>query len=666
MGWNGNQPLTVNSKQQKRLSGQTVNNRPSLADRNTTRAQIQPDQAPGKTTNLELGLAASKKYKQDAKFPAKSDPTQTNVVQANLSVERTPIVARGFSLNPMKPLIQVLLDDKDSCAIKLDITHTLAQTRASLESKFTGKYYGFYESAKNIIVYPKNENRYTLESFLIDSKGKYQLKLYSIDPKHFEGQPTTTAKSNSGREETKSVVVNSPSNSLYDKTLPNGLLIYKTPAVDSSYAGIQKAALTKTIVVVGPKSVGKTKFIDALMNHVLRVEQHFPHRYHATEGKLSSSGDPIQTNRVVDYQANISKEQLLRVIDTPGFSDWADPEDPVLVMIEDLLKKELDSVDLICFVLNATKFRLTEAQYVSYSRIIKLLADLVPKNVIFILTHADSGKPNIYSEILRPESIFRELKDSITENNILKFNFCSLYQTYIKDSMEEQYWKFSARQLDLFLNRLCHTPTLRLGKPHSKPESARHPGSSKQIQNPLQGLEYAQANFIKILSALWGNYHYCMTRDQECQQEIKSPMKPKASSLIKTPSTDKMPNFQVHLQTQSQKVIQSLKDEQKMLLNTLLCELGNLVRELDAERLEALRNVIFSQFKTKLETEILELQNQDHKRIKSDFLEKVLLRWNSCIKTVQVYSKYSLAEIWSWISEDYQIEDFKCDPHSLD
>ena len=200
----------------------------------------------------------------------------------------------------------------------------------------------------------------------------------------------------------------------------------------------------KTIILVGATGAGKSTLLDSLMNYILGVEWKDGHRMKIInltkeEKERHKTGqEASQTEWVTAYA--IPTDGIPRmsydlcVIDTPGFGDISgvQRDQQIVSQIEYLFKNPqlhgVDSIDGICFLIQAPMIRLTATQRYIFDQILSLFGNDVKKNIFVMATFADLNRPPVINSLK---------KAGVPYMKYFKFNNSAFCSTQEKQGEEE-------------------------------------------------------------------------------------------------------------------------------------------------------------------------------------------------------------------------------------
>uniref|UniRef100_H3AIL5 AAA+ ATPase domain-containing protein n=1 Tax=Latimeria chalumnae TaxID=7897 RepID=H3AIL5_LATCH len=132
----------------------------------------------------------------------------------------------------------------------------------------------------------------------------------------------------------------------------------------------QKAATgkeQKVILVVGATGVGKSTLINGMVNYILGVKWEDKHRFKIIAEETNKTQAESQTSVITAYELGYREgfqvPYNLTIIDTPGFGDTRgiERDNKIIEQIRIFFTTQgsIDSIDAVCFVVQASQSRLT-------------------------------------------------------------------------------------------------------------------------------------------------------------------------------------------------------------------------------------------------------------------------------------------------------------------
>ncbi|KAK2913244.1 hypothetical protein Q8A67_001643 [Cirrhinus molitorella] len=162
--------------------------------------------------------------------------------------------------------------------------------------------------------------------------------------------------------------------------------------------GIKDASKqNKIVLLVGETGTGKTTLINTMVNYLLDVKFEEEMWYEITEEEGAGDQSESQTSEITVYEFFHVKSPIsLTIIDTPGYGDTRGLEKD-LEVAENLAtlfqSKDVCEVDAVCFVIKASKNRLSDRQHYIISSILSLFGKDIVNNIVFLITHSDGLPP---------------------------------------------------------------------------------------------------------------------------------------------------------------------------------------------------------------------------------------------------------------------------------
>ncbi|XP_048039132.1 uncharacterized protein LOC125263974 [Megalobrama amblycephala] len=158
------------------------------------------------------------------------------------------------------------------------------------------------------------------------------------------------------------------------------------------------------VLLVGETGAGKTTIINTMVNYLLGVKFEDELWYEITE-EAARDQSQSQTSEITIYEVCPVESPLsLTIIDTPGYGDTRGLEKDLEVAENlSMLFQSNDGVreiDAVCFVIQASKNRLSDRQHYIISSILSLFGKDIVNNIVFLITHSDGLPPeNVLSAI---------------------------------------------------------------------------------------------------------------------------------------------------------------------------------------------------------------------------------------------------------------------------
>ena len=179
---------------------------------------------------------------------------------------------------------------------------------------------------------------------------------------------------------------------------------------NASYTDITR--IEKVILVLGQTGVGKTTWINTMLNYLLDVNYTDNFRFKLVIEENAEHQELSQTQTTTLYRIHHKKgyniDHTLNLIDTPGFGDTGGIERDKdiakqLLGIFDAHSGFVDHLNAVVFVTKANHQRLDPCQKYIFSSITELFGADIAENIYVVFTHSDGAAPTMLSTLQATE-----------------------------------------------------------------------------------------------------------------------------------------------------------------------------------------------------------------------------------------------------------------------
>ncbi|KAK4299847.1 hypothetical protein Pmani_027919 [Petrolisthes manimaculis] len=200
---------------------------------------------------------------------------------------------------------------------------------------------------------------------------------------------------------------------------PFNLTVSRSEEGMARYELGQKCAATeKIIILLGETGVGKTTFLNAMMNYIFGVTWDDSFRFMLGKESNCNNQSESQTTHVTSYTLHYQDGFLvpytLTFIDTPGFgSHGGIPRDHEIIShIKNLFSTHssgsITYLNCICLIVPATQSRLTSTQQYISDQIRDIFSDNITENIYLLFTFADAMKPQALNTMKKARIPFKK------------------------------------------------------------------------------------------------------------------------------------------------------------------------------------------------------------------------------------------------------------------
>ncbi len=209
-----------------------------------------------------------------------------------------------------------------------------------------------------------------------------------------------------------------------------------------------------------------------MINYILGVQWIDNFRFVLIDEGKQKSQAKSQTSEITVYQINhmdgFQVPYSLTIVDTPGFGDTRgiSHDQKITAQIRQFFsaRRGIDSIDAVCFVVQASLAHLTRTQKYIFDSILSIFGKDIAENILMMVTFAD-GKTPLVLEAIKVS----EIPCSKDESGVplhFKFNNCALFATNNKsaeddgsdcENFDQMFWKLgfsSMKKFFTFLNKM--------------------------------------------------------------------------------------------------------------------------------------------------------------------------------------------------------------------
>ena len=224
----------------------------------------------------------------------------------------------------------------------------------------------------------------------------------------------------------------------------NDLDIYLYPTKELTN---EEKEISSNIIVFGETGVGKSTWIQGLINYIQEIQIEEKIRYYLFNEKemqikyKKENGEKSMGSSVTDIPSiyDIEKSNIynypIRIIDTAGFGDTRGEEYDEKIMkdiLEFFEKNDITNINSICIIFKSTETRAHERTKDILNKIFSLFGEDTITNIIIIYTFADCGNYIPALKTLQDETL--PFPKNLNINNLAYFCFNS--KAYFTNDIE--------------------------------------------------------------------------------------------------------------------------------------------------------------------------------------------------------------------------------------
>ncbi|XP_058873355.1 uncharacterized protein LOC131724722 [Acipenser ruthenus] len=290
------------------------------------------------------------------------------------------------------------------------------------------------------------------------------------------------------------------------------------------------SVINRTIMVLGATGSGKTTLINGMINYILGVEWEDDFRFKLINEETNRSQAHSQTSEVTAYQIyhkeGFKVPHSLTIIDTPGFGDTKGIQQDKLI-IEKMREffsspNGIDSIDAVCFVVQAALARLTHTQKYIFDSILSIFGNDIENNIQLLVTFADGKAPPVLDAINAAGVPCPKSDTGVPVH--FKFNNSVLFEPNAggsEDGFDRMFWKMGSASMKNFFNNLdsMETRSLQLTKEVL--------AERKQLQVSVEGLQpmikvgLSKLDEIRETQAALERHKHCIEANKDFEYEVE-------------------------------------------------------------------------------------------------------------------------------------------------
>jgi hypothetical protein len=215
-------------------------------------------------------------------------------------------------------------------------------------------------------------------------------------------------------------------------------------------------------MVFGETGVGKSAWLHCFLNYLQGIQIEENNRYYLFNEKQMRLGcNLLDKPAIYNIESTIAFNNPIRLIDTPGYGDLdlEGDENRIIKDIQDLLTKEIETLNAICLIFKAN-CKVNYHTDIMVNKLFSLFGKEIKKNIILIFTFVSDYNDLPTLNYLKNEKHFFKFLDDINELSHFEFNnrayfsynkeeFSNIFEKNTKNYNKLLKYVFTLKQISL-------------------------------------------------------------------------------------------------------------------------------------------------------------------------------------------------------------------------
>ncbi len=216
-----------------------------------------------------------------------------------------------------------------------------------------------------------------------------------------------------------------------------------------------------SILLLGETGVGKTTFLNSIINFILNVKYSDDFRFLLVNEKDTNYLSQTKNVNIYHIKSHNSFPPI-KIIDTPGFGDTSGSEfDKKIVKMIFEKFKEIKELTSVCIICKYNEGRFDYSQRYVYNSIINLFGKNMAENFMILFSFCDAGKILSKQCFEEKDSPFYQIISRIKEPWYLKFNNSGFFSEN-QNNLIEEYFQMGMESYMALINKLKTLKKIRL------------------------------------------------------------------------------------------------------------------------------------------------------------------------------------------------------------